>query len=448
MTEIIMPKMGDAMEEGVLLEWLKKEGDPVKSGEPIATIQTDKATLEMEAEGSGVLGGLLVGPGETVPVGKPMALLLAVGEEPPGDWGARAKSDGASKAQAPSKPLVEEKPSKEEPAPVPKVEASRTDSASATPAAEPVPVTVEASGVSIASTFDAPASAPTDGGRAKASPLAKKIAAELGVELSGMSGSGPGGRIVEKDVRDAAPAERKAAKTAAPEWAPSGEDRLVALNKIRQITAQRTAEAKQTVPHFYVTVEVDVERVLAMKSQFEEEGAGKLSINDFVIKACAQALVEMPEVNATYKGESVLQFGEVNVGMAVALEDGLTLPVIHGAQRLSVRQIAERSRELAQKARDNRLSPEELSGGTFSISNMGMLNVDSFAAIISVPNAAIVAVATARKVVVPNEADELEIRRRMNLTGSFDHRVVDGAIGAKFMNLVRDYLESPTRLLG
>jgi pyruvate dehydrogenase E2 component (dihydrolipoamide acetyltransferase) len=227
----------------------------------------------------------------------------------------------------------------------------------------------------------------------------------------------------------------------------------IPLNKIRQITAQRTAQSKQEVPHFYVTVEVDVDRVLGLKEQFEQEGA-KLSLNDFILRACAIALTEMPAVNSTYAGDHLDQPADVNIGMAVALDDGLTLPVIHGAQNMGIRQLAAVSRELSQKARDNRLHPNELSGSTFSISNMGMLNVDAFSAIIVQPNAAILAVSTARKVVVPADDDSpspltpsLEVRTRMSLTGSFDHRVVDGAIGARFMNLLRDLLQNPTRLL-
>lgn len=431
MTEVIMPKMGDGMEEGVLLEWLKKEGDKVKTGESLATIQTDKATLEMEADGSGTLAGILVKAGDAVPVGKPMAALLADGEKLPGDWGSGASAE----------PKQEEAP---EPVAVASAPAAKKSESEAAPAAKET-----------ASPPEVPESKP-QAGRVKASPLARKIADELGVSIESLKGSGPGGRIVEKDVRSAAEsgiAKKLIDGVSAPVHA-SEEDVKVPLNRIRQITAQRTAQSKQTVPHFYVTVEVDVESIQALRAQFEAEGAGKVSINDFVIKACASALQDMPQVNATFQGDHLLQYGSVNVGMAVALEDGLTVPVMHGAHRLSVRQISARSRELAAKARENKLSPEELSGSTFSISNMGMLNVENFAAIINTPNAAIVAVSTARKVVVPVESENeegevtLEVRTRMNVTGSFDHRVVDGAVGARFMNALRDYLENPTRLLG
>ncbi len=414
MVEVIMPKMGDGMEEGTLLEWLKKDGDTVKSGEPIATIQTDKATLEMEAPGSGTLAGILVAAGATVPVAAPLAAVLKSGESLPAGWGS-GSSTPAPKAEA-------------------VVEPETTATVAATPAVE--------------------SSAHINGERVKASPLAKKIAEELGVNLASLSGSGPGGRIVEKDVRSAVGSAGtltetpEPAKTAVPALTPSGEDRLVPLNKLRQITAQRTAQSKQTAPHFYVTVEVEVDRILALRAMFEKDGAEKPSLNDFVIRACALALRAMPVVNSTYQGDKLLEFGAVHIGMAVALEDGLTVPVLHHADQLSLGQISARSKELAAKARENRLSLEELTGGTFSISNMGMLDVENFGAIINPPNAAIVAVASARKTPVVDEASgEIVVQTRMKMTGSFDHRVVDGAVGARFMNELRGLLEAPTRLL-
>jgi pyruvate dehydrogenase E2 component (dihydrolipoamide acetyltransferase) len=414
MVEVIMPKMGDGMEEGTLLEWLKKEGDAVKSGETIANIQTDKATLEMEAPGSGTLAGIMVQPGATVPVGKPMAAILSSGEKLPAGWG-----NGSAPT---AKPAPERAP---EP----------TESVQ-TPAEEPRPEKAEAASA----------------GRIKASPLAKKIAQGLGVDLRTVKGSGPGGRIVEKDVRAASEqggaAVRKPSEPAVAAVTAQAEDQLVPLNKLRQITAQRTGQSKREAPHFYVTVEVDVERILELRAMFEADGADKPSLNDFVVRACALALREMPVVNSVYQGEKLLQLGTVNIGMAVALEDGLTAPVIHHADSLSLSQISAASKDLAEKARANRLSPEELTGSGFSISNMGMLNVDVFAAILNPPNAGILAVGTAKKrAVVDEESGEILARTRMNITGSFDHRVVDGAVGAKFMNLVRDYLEAPTRLL-
>jgi len=406
MTEVIMPKMGDGMEEGTLLEWLKKDGDTVKSGEVIGTIQTDKATLELEAPGSGKLAGIILSEGQTVPVGAPIAMILKDGESLPASWG------GAS-----------------------------------SPAPATTETVVEAAKEVVAASSAAPAA--SNGGRVKASPLARKVAAEKGVDLMAVAGSGPGGRIVAKDVQTTAPSAAPAAKKAAAP-APivaSGEDVKVPLNKIRQITAKRTAESKSTVPHFYVTVEVDIERILELREMFDADGGAKPSINDFIVKACGLALEEMPVVNSTYQGDHILQFGSINVGLAVALEEGLTVPVVKNANALTLRQISATAKDLGARARVGQLSLDELSGSTFSISNMGMLDVENFCAIINQPNAAIVAVASARKVVVPIADDELEIRTRMKMTGSFDHRVVDGAVGARFMNAIKDFLENPTRLL-
>jgi pyruvate dehydrogenase E2 component (dihydrolipoamide acetyltransferase) len=401
MTEVIMPKMGDGMEEGTLVEWLKKDGDQVKSGEVIGNIQTDKATLELESPGSGVLTGFLIEPGQTVPVGVPIAAILKSGEKPPDGWG---KGNG--------------KPAK---------------SAETAAKAEAVTPVAAVSGA---------ASAPSS--KVKASPLAKRLAKESGVEIGRINGSGPGGRVVADDVRNAG---TSASNPKVQQVAVAAEDKKVPLNNLRRIIAQRTQESKQNAPHFYVTVEVDVEKIEALRAFFKEEESGKVSVNDFVVKACALALQQMPEVNATFQGDHVIQFGAVNVGVAAAVEDGLLVPVIKNAQDLTLRQISDAARSLVEKARAGKLHPDEMSGSTFSISNMGMLDVDNFSAIINQPNAAIVAIATAKRRVVPVSDEEVEIRTMMNVTGSFDHRVVDGAIGARFMNVVRDYLQNPTRLL-
>ncbi len=412
MTEVIMPKMGDGMEEGTLLEWLKKDGDKVKTGEVIGTIQTDKATIDLEAPGTGTLTGFLIKGGDTVPVGVPIAAILKDGEALPSGWGTgKSEPAAANHAVAPA-----------EPAPV----------VEAVAAVAPV------------------VAAPVEVERIKASPLARKIAAEKGIDLAAIAGSGPGGRIIEKDVQGAqlqATPVPAIASTPVSIVAPAAEDTVVQLNRMRQITGKRTQESKQQVPHFYVTVEVDVEKILGLRAMFEEEESGKVSINDFVVKACTLALRDMPEVNALFQGTSVLQYGAVHIGIAVAIQDGLTVPVIKNAHTLSLRQLSVKAKELAKKAKDNKLSMDELTGSTFSISNMGMLDVDNFIAIVNQPNSAILAIASVRKKVVATDDDQVEIRSRMNITCSFDHRVVDGAIGAKFINTVKAYLENPTRLI-
>lgn len=409
MTEVIMPKMGDGMEEGTLLEWLKKDGEKVKSGEVIGTIQTDKATIELESPGTGILTGFLLKGGETIPVGRPIAAILRDGETLPVGWGLGGAATTSTGAPAPTH------------------EAPTTTVTVAAPVAESV-------------------------GRVKVSPLAKKIAAEKGIDLAAVKGSGPGGRIVEKDVLSAesapvASTPAPIAPVALPNVAATAEDEVVPLNRMRQITGKRTQESKQQVPHFYVTVEVDVEKILALRAMFEEEESGKVSINDFVVKACTLALRDMPEVNAIFQGTTVLQQGAVHIGIAVAVPDGLTVPVIKNANTMTLRQLSTKAKELAKKAKENKLGMDELTGSTFSISNMGMLDVDNFIAIVNQPNSAILAIASVRKKVVATDEDEVEIRSRMNITCSFDHRVVDGAIGAKFINVVKAYLENPTRLM-
>ena len=422
MTEVIMPKMGDGMEEGTLIEWLKKEGDKVKSGEIIGSIQTDKATLELEAPGSGIFSGILLAAGGTVPVGVPIAAILKEGESLPAGW-------GSGSAPAASTPPAS--------APVASAPADATTAESA-PVAD-----------SSASSASSPLSPSSE--RIKASPLAKKIAAAQGIDLASIVGSGPDGRIVQKDLVGAPSASVSSTLVAkAPSFAPitaTGKDKVIPLNKIRQITAKRTQESKQQVPHFYVTVEVDVEKILSLREMFEEEESGKVSINDFVVKACALALRDMPQVNSVFQGDKLLQLGNVNIGIAVALEDGLTVPVVKNVDQKPLRQINAEVRDLAGRAKANKLSMDELSGSSFSISNMGMLDVDNFIAIVNQPNAAILAIASVRKKVTVNDEEQIEIRSRMNITCSFDHRVADGAVGAKFINVVKSYLENPSRLI-
>lgn len=438
MTDVIMPKMGDAMEEGTLVEWLKKDGEKVKSGQVIGTIQTDKATLELEAPSSGTLTGFLIQGGQTVPVGQPIAAILKEGESLPADWGKSGAKSSTNSSAAPGAVAAPQQTSGPE-VPAPANAPIELQQAAAANPLVPSGANTEAGITAVA---------PESGSgteRIKASPLARKIANELGIELASVKGSGPGGRIVEKDVQGAG--KNQPAAPAAKAMAPAAGDQSISLNRLRQITAQKTAQSKQQVPHFYVTVEVDLEQIMALREMFETDGGDKPSVNDFVIKACANALMDMPVVNSEFQGATVLQHGTVNVGMAVAIDEGLTVPVLKNAQTLTLRAISAAAKDLARRARENKLSLDELTGNTFAISNMGMLNVDSFSAIIIPPNASIVAIGTARKKAIVNEEDELEIRWRMNITGSFDHRVVDGAIGAKFMNVVREYLEKPTQLL-
>jgi len=402
MTEVIMPKMGDGMEEGTLLEWLKKEGDSVKAGEVIGIIQTDKATLELESPGFGVLSGVLVNAGDSVPVGKPIALLLKNGETLPSNWG---ESNVESK-----------------------VTSNITESS----------IKLPSESIDKASLKSSPE-------RIKASPLARKMAENRNISLNEISGTGPGGRIVERDIVNY---EENISKiTIAENTSFIKKDDLITPSRLKQITAQRTTQSKQQVPHFYVTVEVNLENILKMREMFEIENSGKVSINDFVVKASSLALRDVPEVNASFVNNQIQLFGNVHIGIAAAVDNGLLVPVLKNVDGLTLRSISLECKNLVKKAREGKLHPNEMVGSTFSISNMGMLDVDNFIAIINQPNAAIVAISSARKKVVVNDNNELEIRTCMNITGSFDHRVLDGAIGAKFMNALKDYLENPTRLV-
>lgn len=413
MVEVTMPKMGDAMEEGTLVEWLKKEGAQVKEGEPIASIQTDKATVEMESPGSGTLAGFLIKEGDSVPVGEPIALILGEGESVPEGWGSDKIRQAAPQAV----------PSKER-------QAEGEGAKAATAVVEPTP---------------------SDGNRVIASPLARKLARQKGVDLRTVTGSGPGGRIIEKDVLAAASSAPVKAVPTAPPQPINLEAREVALTNLQRITAQRTAESKQTIPHYYVTVDCDVEELQRLRAWMNEENPDdKLSLNDFIVKACAMALVEQPHINASYQDGKRHEYGEVNIGVLTAVEDGLTLPVVKNCESKSLRMLAHEVKELVQKARENRLSPNELSGATFVISNMGMYDVESFSAVINQPNGAVVAIGTAKRVPVVLEENGTEViipRWRMKMTGSFDHRVIDGAVGAEFLRVVRKYLESPTLML-
>ncbi len=414
MIEVIMPKMGDGMEEGTLVEWIKKPGDKVKSGEVIGTIQTDKATLELESPGSGILEGLLVQPGDNVPVGKPIAAILKSGEELPSNWG----SGDATKSEKTSNTSQES--------------SSKVD--------------IDKDSGNVEFTEDKVV-ASKNNERIKVTPLARNLAKVHNIKLEEVIGTGPGGRIVEKDIRymienlessNAIPTNLSLSRK---------EDKVIPLNNLRKVIAKRTQESKHLAPHFYVTVEVNVDNIINLRKIFEEDGSNKVSVNDFVVKASAMALQDMPEVNASIDGNNIIQHGSVNVGIAVAIPDGLVVPVVKNAEFLTLRDISTECKGLAKKARDGKLGPDEMQGSTFCISNMGMLNVDNFIAIINQPNAAIVAVSSISKKVVVDEHDNFKVVQVMNVSGSFDHRILDGAVGAKFMNIVRDYLEHPSKLL-
>jgi len=416
MHTIIMPKMGDAMEEGTLVRWLKAEGDSVKEGEPIAEIATDKATIEIEAPGAGVLKGIRVQEGQVVPISTPLAYILAEGESLP------TETDGG--------------------APAPKAEAVAPP-----PASAPVPTPSVDKGTA---------------GRVKASPLARKIAQEHGIDLSLITGTGPQGRIVERDVlayleSQKAPAPAVVAPAPVPAPAPVAVpapappavgEHSETLNRLRQITAQRTTEAKQTIPHFYLTMEIDMENALALRAQVNQaDESVKVSVNDMIVKACAVALERYPIAHARYEGNQIVYPNGAHIGIAVAVEEGLLVAVVRHCEQKSLRRIAQESQTLIHKAREGKLLPDEMTGNTFTVSNLGMFGIEEFSAIINPPAPAILAVGAVKKVPVVLEDGTIEPRSRMKVTLSCDHRVLDGATGARFLQELKRILENPVLMV-
>jgi pyruvate dehydrogenase E2 component (dihydrolipoamide acetyltransferase) len=447
-SKVLMPKLSEAMETGKIIKWLKKEGDRIQAGDILAEVETDKADVEMEAFGAGVLRKILQPAGSTVPVGG----LIGVIAEPDEDIaaltsGAAAPAAAAATEMASRPAAVPPQPRREDPAartPTPAAGPTAPARPTVVPAAAPAPAAARPAAVMRpAAAVQSPA--PGDGGRLKASPLARKIAAQSGVDLHVIQGSGPGGRIVRRDVEAASAAP--AARAIAPAVAPGVEFEDRPLTQIRAIIAKRMPLSKAPVPHFYVSSEVAMDRGFSLREELNAlEGQPKISFNDLVLRACALALLQHPGVNASFQGESIRVYHVAHIGIAVALEDGLITPVLRDVHAKSLGQIAIEARDLAERARQRKLRAAEMSGATFSISNLGMFDVTEFSAIINPPEGAILAVGAVRKVPVVT-ADGLGVGRRMMLTLSCDHRVMDGAMGARFLQDVKRLLEEPLRLL-
>src|SRR5881397_3691002 len=417
-TKVHMEALSPTMEEGRLVKWTKHEGDPVKSGETLAEVETDKAVMELVARADGQLLKVMVPEGTTVPVGNVVAWIGKPGEKVDGagstEQGAAAPKPVAAVAAAPKATPPPLSPSPAPPAPV--------------------------------------VSAAADATRVKASPLARRIAKDAGVDLKLVQGSGPGGRVIKRDV-EGAPAATVAAQAVprtadrAPRTGVPYED--VPLTQIRKTIAKRLAASIGPIPHFFLTTEVDMERAAeareALNKQLGEEG-GKISFNDIIIKAVALALVQHRACNAWFQEDHIRYWNEVHIGMAVAIEDGLITPVIRNADLKSLREIGAESRELAARARSRRLKPEEYTGATFSVSNLGMFDIDQFTAVINPPEAGIVAIGSIAAKAVP-EGDRVVVRRRMRATMSCDHRVIDGATGAAYMKTLKQMLENPLAMV-
>ncbi|HEU4369910.1 MAG TPA: dihydrolipoamide acetyltransferase family protein [Methylomirabilota bacterium] len=437
-TKVVMPRLSEQMETGKIIKWLKREGDRVQSGDILAEVETDKADVEMEAFGAGVLRKILMPAGSTAPVGS----LIGVIAEPGEDISALDRPGGPEMASRPA--AVPPQPRREDPAartPAPAAGPDRPGvSATAPGPPQPARPAAPAAAPAAPAAGDAP-------GRVKASPLARKIAAQSGVDLRLLQGSGPGGRVVRRDVEAAATSAAAAPAAPRPAVAPGVEFEDRPLSQMRAVIAKRMPLAKAPVPHFYVTSEIAMDRVWALREELNGlEGQPKISINDFVVRACALALLDHPGVNAAFQGESIRVFHRAHIGIAVALEEGLITPVLRDADAKSLARIAVEARDLAERARARKLRAPEMSGATFSISNLGMFDVAEFSAIINPPEGAILAVGSVRTVPVVTEAG-LGVGRRMMLTISCDHRVMDGAMGARFLQDVKRRLEEPLRLL-
>jgi len=428
MPEVIMPKMGDAMEEGTLLQWLKQDGETVAAGDVIAEIETDKSNVEIEAEDAGVLH-IQAQPGAVVPIGN---IIAVIGDD--------VKASGGNGHAKPAAPASQ---------------------SAAGP--QPQPQTVRETAL--------PTSAPRTNGtaRLKASPLARSVAKQRGLDIAQIQGTGPQGRIIEADVlafagskpatapapstavqadlppSQATPAapQKRADTTPAPLTAPTE------LSAMRKVIARRMVESKTTIPHFYITSEVDMAEAMALRERLNayDETLAKITLNDMIVKASAKALVRFPAVNAAFKDDKVYPGAGFHVGIAVALDDGLIVPVVRDADALPLRRLAETSKSLVRKARDKKLQLSEYSGGTFTVSNLGPFDVESFIAIIDPAQGAILAVSSITKKAVVLNDDTIAVRPRLNLTFSGDHRVMDGATGAKFLQELKRLLQNPLSLL-
>ena len=461
-TKVVMEALSPTMEEGRLVKWLKNEGDAVKSGDVLAEVETDKAVMELVARGDGVIRKRLANEGDTSPVGT----LLAVIATPDENIDALIAGTGAA-AKPAANAAVAATTENAGASPVPQTPQQSQGEASAPPQqkAEAAPQAPAVAAAAPAAPPASPAQQPprpapqTDGRRPRSSPLARRLATERGIELSAVSGSGPGGRIIKKDIENApkqaaAPAAAAGAPAAKPaKEAPKrlisreGDFQDIPLTQIRKTIARRLVESIGPVPTFYLTAEFDAEKAASLRGELKEFGDDyKISFNDIVIKAVANALSDHPEVNAHWGGDHIRHFNRVHVGMAVAVEEGLITPVIFDADRKTISQISAESKELAGLARQRRLTPEQYTGSTFSVSNLGMFGIDQFTAIINPPEAGILAIGgvEAKPVVIDGE---IEVRQRMRVTMSCDHRVIDGATGAKFLQAVKLFFENPLLLM-
>ncbi|MFZ0916614.1 MAG: pyruvate dehydrogenase complex dihydrolipoamide acetyltransferase [Candidatus Udaeobacter sp.] len=450
MPEIQMPKLSDTMTEGTVLAWKKKKGDQVSAGEVLAEIETDKATMEWESPEDGTLTEIYVQEGGKVNVGDKIAFIGGEGEQAPKEEAPEQKEEKQPKPGD----QKEEKSQGETEKPAP---AQKKEKETAPPQQKDVGATVSAERSEGKQQEARPKEKKSEEARVKASPVARRVAAELGVDLSSVEGTGPDGRVTETDVRGAA--KSKTVKAGVPPAGrqptrlplQTGESARIQLSGMRKIIAQRLVESLGPVPHFYLTIDVNAGPLMEAREELKSAGEGadaaKITVNDFVLKAAVQAAVKVPRVNASFDGDAIVQYADVDLGIAVAIEEGLLTPIIRAAQTKSLREISELTKDLAHRARNKRMKPEEFQGGTFTVSNLGGMGIDSFSAVINPPQGFILAVGRVTKFPVIDDCEQIVVGHRMSLTMSCDHRVIDGALGAEYLKELRHLLENPALLL-
>jgi pyruvate dehydrogenase E2 component (dihydrolipoyllysine-residue acetyltransferase) len=454
MPEIQMPKLSDTMTEGTLVAWKKKKGDKVSAGDVIAEIETDKATMEWESPEDGTLTEIYVEEGGKVEVGQRIAFIGGEGEAAPKEEKkAPEKKPEAKKEEPPEKEAKKPEEPNEERTETEKPASAKAEEKETTPPQESM------EGRAPSRPKLSPAAAREDKtaeARVKASPVARRIAAELGVDLASVKGTGPEGRVTESDVRAAAKSvaavadrgQTQAPRSSAPKPGPGSR---LQLSGMRKGIAERLVQSKAPVPHFYLNIDIDAGPLMAaraeLKSAGEDADTSKITVNDFVLKAAVMAAAKVPKVNASFDNDAIVQYADVDLGIAVAIEDGLLTPVIRAAQNKSLREISELAKDLATRARNKRMKPEEFQGGSFTVSNLGGMGIDGFSAIINPPQGFILAVGRINKMPVIDNCDQIVVGHRMSIWMSCDHRVIDGALGAVYLKELRHFLENPALLL-
>jgi pyruvate dehydrogenase E2 component (dihydrolipoamide acetyltransferase) len=435
--KIEMPKLSDTMEEGVIASWNVKEGDKVESGDVIAEVETDKATMEVEVFDAGTILKIMVQEGDAVPLGGTMAIIGEEGEDISDLLG---DEDAGKEKEAEAETESSESESKESAA----SENGKGKKESFDPILGDLDKKKESSGKQEKETSS---SSSDDDGRIKASPLARNMAKDKGIDLSDVEGSGPDGRVIKKDIEEYEPSKKEPSTLSVE--VPSFEETEsedIKVSQMRKAIARRLSESKFSNPHFYETVDVDMESAIEARKKLNEVSEVKISFNDIVVKAASAALRRHPDVNSSWLGDKIRKHGDVNVAVAVAIDEGLMTPVINHSDKKNLRQISVETKELAGKARDRKLQPEEMEGSTFTISNLGMFGIEEFTAIINPPNACILAVGAIRDVPVVKDG-EVVPGKRMKMTLSSDHRIVDGAKAAAFLNTLRQMLENPLAMM-